>query len=65
MQSSKVCQNLGERTIPKSKKQGLKDHARFWLYDTKITSANYGPAYIAANDGAYGNDPKFILLEAI
>ena len=45
----KVCQNLGECTIPEKKKRGLGNRARFWLFDIKGNKYAKNGAYIAGN----------------
>ena len=54
----KVCQNLGECTIPNSSYQDLRDGARFWLFDTKGNSFSKDGSFVAANSPTFGIDRR-------
>lgn len=54
----KLCQNLGECTIPNSSYQNLQDHARFWLFDTKGNSFSKDGSFVAANSPPFGGNRR-------
>lgn len=51
----KLCENIGECTVPNSRHQDLRNHARFWLFDTKTNSPfTKNGGFIGANPAPSG-----------